>query len=80
MDKEEFVDAVSEHIKEDIEEGSIYLRNDEEERFLLTTVDIDKVEYVWYREEEIDDDSLTTTFWFSDRAREGYSPMTRYYL
>lgn len=80
VDKEEFVDIVVEHIKEDIEEGSIYLMDEEEEKFLLTTVGIDKVEYIWYREEEIDDDSLTTTFWFSDRAREGYTEMTRYYL
>lgn len=79
VDKEEFVDLVHEHIKEDIEEGSIYLM-DEESEWLLTTVDIDKVEYVWYREEEIDDDSLTTKPKFSSKARDGYTEMTRYYL
>jgi hypothetical protein len=80
VNKEEFVEIVIEHIKEDIEEGSIYLMDEEEEKFLLTTVDIDKVEYVWYREEEIDDDSRTTLFWFSNKAKEGYSRMTRVYL
>lgn len=80
VDKKEFVDLVVEHIKEDIEEGTIYLMDEEEEKFLLTTVNIDKVEYVWYREEEIDDDCRTTEFWFSDKAREGYTLMTRYYL
>lgn len=79
VDKEEFVDIVVEHIKEDIEEGTIYLM-DEESEFLLTTVDIDKVKYVWYREEEIDDDCHTIEFWFSNKAREGYTEMTRYYL
>lgn len=80
VDKEEFVDLVHEYIKEDIEEGSIYLMDEEEEEWLLSTVDVGKVEYVWYREEEIDDDFKTTSFWFSDKAREGYTPITRYYL
>lgn len=80
VDKEEFVDLVVEHIKEDIEEGSIYLMDEEEEGWLISTVDIDKVEYVWYREEEIDDSSFTTEFWFSSKVREGYTEMTRYYL
>lgn len=54
--------------------------DEEDEKLLLTTVYIDKIEYVWYREEDDDDYSLTTTFWFSDRARVGYTKMTRYYL
>lgn len=79
VDKGEFVDLVVEHIKEDIEEGSIYLMDVEEEELLISAVNIDKVEYVWYREED-DYYSLTTTLWFSDRARIGYTEMTRYYL
>lgn len=81
VDKEEFVGLVVEHLKEDIEEGSIYLMDEEEEEFFIPVVSIDKVEYVWYREEIVDDDSpLTTEFWFSRKAREGYTEMTRYYL
>ena len=78
--KEEFVDLVVQHIKEDIKEGSIYLMDEEEEEFLISSVNINKVEYVWYREEQVDDDSLTTEFWFSSKVREGYTPITRYVL
>lgn len=81
VDKEEFVGLVVEHLKEDIEEGSIYLMDEEEGEFFISSVNVDKVEYVWYREEIVDDDSpLTTEFWFSCKAREGYTEMTRYYL
>lgn len=46
VNKEEFVDLVCEYIKEYIEEGSIYLMDEEEEELLLSAINADKVEYI----------------------------------
>lgn len=79
VDKEKFVKEIIIHVKEDIEEGCIYLMNEEEENFLLRRMNVSKVEYLWYVEEDLGDDSLTTLFTFSSRDKEGYTKMTRYY-
>ena len=79
VDKEEFVNEDIEYIREDIEAGSISLTDEEEEEFLLLDTDVSKVEYVWYMEEDLGDDSFTTLFTFSSRDKEGYTKMTRYY-
>jgi hypothetical protein len=80
VDKEEFLEEVRESIKEDIEEGSIYLMDEEAETSLISAVRINKVEYVWFKEEINDDNPLTTTFYFSSKAKKNYSEMTRYYI
>lgn len=54
--------------------------DEEDEMLLLSAVKTDKVNYVWYKEVEVEDDSLTTLFYFSSQEREGYTKMTRYYL
>lgn len=79
VDKETFVNEIIKHVKEDIEEGCIYLMDEEEEDFLLRSIDVTKVEYLWYVEEDLGDDSLTTLFTFSSKDKEGYTKMTRYY-
>lgn len=54
--------------------------DEEDEKLLLHSIDVSKVEYLWYVEEDLGDDSLTTLFTFSSRDAEGYTKMTRYYL
>ena len=71
VNKEEFLENVTEYITEDLDEDSLEFIN-------LPT--LGQVKYIWYKEEEVDDDSTTTCFLFSDRAKEGYSRMTKVYL
>jgi len=73
VNKEEFLENVIEYITDDLDEDNLELETPN-----LPT--LGQVEYVWYLEEELDDDSITTCFLFSNRAKEGYSKMTRVYL
>jgi hypothetical protein len=71
IDKEVFLENVIEYIKETTDEDSLEFIN-------LPT--LEQVEYVWYKEEEINDEYNNFIFIFSNKAKEGYSRMTRYYL
>jgi len=84
VNKEEVIEVVSEHIKEDVEEGTLDWDWEDGDIILPT---VERVEYIWYKiinlgeidnYYEKEDDEFC--FVFSNRGKEGYSRMTRYYL
>jgi hypothetical protein len=84
VNKEEFLEIVGNHIREDIEEGTIDWDWEDGDDILPK---LEQVEYVWYKKTnlgEVDDyyeeEDEEFCFVFSSRPKEGYSRMTRVYL